>query len=227
MRISKELNVKTSERLDLVIAERHLLKHPFYQAWTAGQLTPEVLRDYAAQYFAQVDAFPRFVSSVHSRCPEIEARKVLLENLADEEIHGVDHPELWLRFAEGMGVTREQVRSAKRLPTTDRLVETFYGLTSGDWTEGLCALYAYESQVPAVAASKVEGLARFYGVTEARAIQFFKAHMHYDVEHAGAVGELVNRYADPARAEKAAFEAADAQWKFLDGFPLPDMAVKN
>lgn len=217
--------MKTSERLDRVIAQRHLLNHPFYQAWTRGELSQDVLRDYAAQYFAQVEAFPRFVSAVHSRCPEISARKVLLENLVDEEIKGADHPELWLRFAEGLGVTREQMKATRRSPTTEAMVHAFYGLTSGSWTEGLCALYAYESQVPAVSASKIEGLERHYGITAPRALQFFKAHLAYDVEHSRAVADLIDQHTDPQWAERVTADAADALWKFLDGFPVPSCAA--
>jgi pyrroloquinoline-quinone synthase len=212
--------MKTSELLDQVISRRHLLKHPFYQAWTHGKLSRETLRDYAGQYYAQVEAFPRLVSSVHSRCPEIDARKVLLENLVDEEIRGTDHPELWLRFAEGMGARREEVKKAARLPTTEESVQRFYALTSREWTDGLCALYAYESQVPAVSASKIEGLERHYGVTEARTLQFFKAHLTYDVEHSRAVAGLIDRHADPEWAPQVAAQAADALWRFLDGFPV-------
>lgn len=205
------------ERLDEIIAARHLLSHPFYQAWSAGQLSTDVLRRYAGQYFKQVDAFPRYVSQVHSRCPEIEARKVLTENLADEEIHGVDHPELWLRFAEGLGGSREEARGATALPETGALVDTFFELTAGDWSSGLAALYAYESQVPAVAASKIDGLRRFYGIDDDRTLSFFTVHQHYDVEHARKVAELVDRHADATAAERACERAAGALWGFLDG----------
>src|SRR5438552_6159655 len=139
--------MKLSARLDAIIEQRHLLKHPFYQAWTEGQLSLDTLKKYAGQYDAQVSAFPRFVSAVHSRCPEIEARKVLTENLADEEIHGTDHPELWLQFAEGLGATREAVKAEAPLPETTAMVDDFFAIASSSWTEGLCALYAYESQV--------------------------------------------------------------------------------
>ena len=107
--------MKLSMRCREIIAEHHLLKHPFYQAWSEGRLSLDALRQYAVQYYAQVEAFPRFVSSVHSRCPDIRARKVLLENLVDEELHGTDHPQLWLQFASGLGETPESVRAGKRL----------------------------------------------------------------------------------------------------------------
>ena len=74
---SKALN----EKLD----EYHLLKHPFYQAWNEGKLTREVIKDYAEQYYQHVKAFPRYISATHSLCEDIEQRKVLLENLNEEE----------------------------------------------------------------------------------------------------------------------------------------------
>src|SRR3954462_4587756 len=154
--------MKLSEKLDAIIEARHLLKHPFYRAWSEGRLSKDTLRQYAGQYHAQVSAFPRFVSTVHSHCPEIDARKVLTENLADEEIHGTDHPELWMQFAEGLGAKREDVEREHPLPETKKMVYDFFAIASSSWTDGLCALYAYESQVPAVAKSKVEGLEKFY-----------------------------------------------------------------
>ncbi|MFN0061809.1 MAG: CADD family putative folate metabolism protein, partial [Myxococcaceae bacterium] len=186
--------MKLSARLDEIIAKRHLLTHPFYRAWTAGELSKEVIRDYAVEYYPQVAAFPRFVSAVHSRCPDIAARKVLLENLVDEELKGADHPELWMRFAEGMGARRDEVAMAKTAPESTQAVDTFMALTSGDWTRGLCALYAYESQVPSVSQSKIDGLVKFYGVSDPRTLQFFKAHITYDVEHSRAIAALIDQH---------------------------------
>lgn len=210
--------MKPSQRLQEIIAKNHLLKHPFYEAWTQGLLSKETLAFYAEQYYAHVEAFPRFVSSVHSRCPEIAARKVLTENLADEEIHGTDHPALWMQFAEGMGCTREGVKRAERTAETRETVQDFYDLTSGDWREGLCALFAYESQVPSVSESKIAGLEKFYGVKDARSLAFFKAHMTYDTVHAAKVAELIDSSGvDLARAEQATEKACRALNRFLDG----------
>lgn len=209
--------MELSSRLNAVLSEHNLLHHPYYQAWNQGTLSRDTLRDYAVQYFAQVDAFPRFVSSVHSRCPDISARKVLLQNLLDEELHGPDHPELWLRFAEALGASRETVRSTKALPETEATVETLFGLAAGDWRDGLCALYAYEAQVPEIARTKLDGLKRFYGITDERALSFFQAHLTYDVEHSRAVAALVDAHAEPMQAERATRAAAVALWGFLDG----------
>jgi len=204
-------------RLSAIIEEYHLLKHTFYQAWSKGELSKDILQQYAAQYYSQVQSFPRFISRVHTNCSEIEARKVLLENLVDEEIHGTDHPALWMQFANGLGVSKEKVNQEIPLAETDAMVDTFYDLAGRDWRDGLCALYAYESQVPAVSASKIEGLKQFYGITDEKTLEFFTAHQAYDVGHAEQVATLIEKYVDPERAEKATREAAIALWTFLDG----------
>ena len=204
-------------RLNEIIAKYDLLNHRFYQAWSAGQLSISTLRHYAAEYYAQVSSFPRFISRVHSNCPEIEARKVLLRNLVDEEIHGQDHPSLWTQFAQGLGVSEADLKAENKLPATLAMVDTYYDLADSHWTDGLCALYAYEAQVPAVSVSKIEGLRTFYGIDDAETLAFFHAHQVYDVEHAREVGRLIDSYADSERAAQATEKAAQALWQFLDG----------
>jgi pyrroloquinoline-quinone synthase len=204
-------------RLNQIISEHHLLKHMFYQAWSNGELSQDVLQRYAAQYYSQVQSFPRFISRVHTNCPEIEARKILLENLVDEEIHGTDHPALWMQFANGLGATRKMVLDDMPLPETTVMVDKFYELADRDWRDGLCALYAYEAQVPDVSSSKIEGLKKFYGINDERTLEFFTAHQMYDVGHSAQVASLIEKYVEPERAEQATREAAIALWGFLDG----------
>ena len=205
------------QRLNTIISEFHLLKHPFYQAWSNGELSREILQTYAAQYYNQVQSFPRFISRVHTGCPVIDARKVLLENLVDEEIHGTDHPTLWMQFAEGMGASRDMVTNEKPILETQVMVDKFYELAERDWRDGLCALYAYECQVPEVSASKIAGLKKFYGIHDDRTLEFFTAHEAYDVGHSNQVAGLIERFVEPERAEQATREAAKALWGFLDG----------
>ncbi len=95
------------------IAQFHLLKHSYYQRWNEGKLTVDDLKEYSCQYFHHVVAFPRYISTIHSKCEDIASRQVLLDNLIDEEKGEENHPELWLRFAESFGATREEVKNAK------------------------------------------------------------------------------------------------------------------
>ena len=97
------------DKIDNDIAAKHLLKHPFYLAWTRGELSREALTDYARQYYQHVAAFPTYLSAVHAKCDDQTTRKTLLNNLIDEEAGSPNHPELWLNFAEGLGVSESDI----------------------------------------------------------------------------------------------------------------------
>ncbi|QNP44225.1 iron-containing redox enzyme family protein [Sphingomonas daechungensis] len=140
-----------SSRIDAKVAERAMLSHPFYQAWTEGRLPLDTLRAYSRQYFHHVEAFPRAVSAVHSACPDRDGRRMLAENLAEEEgleAGKQDHASLWLMFACGLGEGETAVRGQKLNPETLALITTFRALTKRSYASGLGALYAYESQFP-------------------------------------------------------------------------------
>ena len=47
-------------------------------------------------------------------------RQSILDNLWDEEHGEVNHAEMWLRFGEGIGVDRDDVRAAARNDGTKR-----------------------------------------------------------------------------------------------------------
>ncbi len=204
--------------IDAAIEDRSLLKHPFYQAWSAGQLTLGDLRSYAKEYYHLEKNFPRLVSRVHSNCLDPEVRKSLVANLADEESGPENHRELWLRFAEGLGLSRDEVVSSEPSPKTRAAFETLLSLASGDVVEGLAALYAYESQLPRVSDSKIAGLKAFYGFSEPRALGFFEVHKSMDAWHSESERRAIDAAGgDMARVKAAAQTAAEALLGFLDG----------
>lgn len=209
------------QTLDARISARHLLDHPFYQRWTAGTLTREELRDYAGQYFHYAMAFPTFLSAMHAHTDDIAVRQLLLENLIEEERGPENHPELWLRFCESLGLDREDVKSGAANDATRTLIATMRSLArEGALHEGLAALYAYESQIPAVAKAKIDGLAKNYAISAERDIAFFSVHMDADVAHSQTSREILRDLCDtPAKtveAENAAKATLDALYGFLD-----------
>ena len=211
--------------LDARIAPFDLLQHPFYKAWTAGELRREDLAGYAAEYWHHVSAFPTYLSALHSRLPDAELRREILRNLADEEgtdhAAGRPHSELWMDFALGMGASRAEVLAHAVQPEMRELIATFRELMQTPAPSAMAALYAYESRVPAISAEKAEGLRNLYGADSA-ATRYFTLHTTADMHHAQVWRDLVDAQlaADPAAAEPAlaaAETAAKALWAALDG----------
>src|SRR5687768_10363111 len=196
-----------SAAIDSKVAERAMLSHPFYQAWTEGRLPLDTLRDYARQYFHHVEAFPRAVSAVHSACPDRDGRRMLAENLAEEEgleAGKQDHATLWMMFACGLGENEIAVREQALNAETRNLIDTFRRLSATSYASGLGALYAYESQFPGVASAKIEGLVDRYGVADEPTLRFFRVHESADVEHGQVCRDLLDQLPEAERGEAIA-----------------------
>jgi pyrroloquinoline-quinone synthase len=197
------------DQLDKQIAARHLLTHPFYLAWTRGELR----RD------QHVAAFPTYLSALHARCDDQATRRQLLANLIDEEAGEPNHPQLWRNFAEALGVLPNEIETAAKWPETAQLIAAFRSICGrGDLAAGLAALYAYESQIPAVSESKIDGLVRHYKFTDPESYRYFTVHIEADCEHAAAERALLATSLTPENSA-AVHDAADrvlaALWELL------------
>jgi pyrroloquinoline-quinone synthase len=215
--------------LDARIAKYDLLCHPFYKAWSAGELTREDLRNYGQNYFHHVNAFPEYLKEFAARLPQGDTRRSVLANYDDEMgSHGSrPHAELWLDFVEGMG--DERAGSVKRIAAIDALLQRFHSAAiQGEPEEALATFYAYESQVPRVATEKARGLQAMYSA-DAKTCEYFILHTTADVYHSRVwKQQLAHCVADnPAAAERAlnaGENAAKALWAALDGIEAQRLA---
>ena len=208
-----------SQDLNKKLDQYHLLNHPFYKSWNEGKLTREIIRDYAEQYYQHVKAFPRYISATHSICEDIEKRKILLENLQDEENPNADHPKLWKNFALAMGADKDKIEDVKREWFTNDMIENFFHQARKSYAEGLASLYTYERQIPEIAETKIRGLKNFYGVTTKEGLEFFEAHKAADVIHRKECEKLLDALTEEekVKAEKASVLTARYLWNFLSG----------
>ena len=187
-----------------------------------GELSADDLRHYASQYYPHVAAFPTYLSSLHSRLEDGELRRSVLRNLADEEIEGTAHADLWMDFAIGMGGDAAAVRSAEPVREVSDVVNHFRSVAQrSSVAAALATFYSYESQVPRIAAEKRKGLREHYGA-DAKTARYFAVHETADVHHS----QEWMRMLETVLAEKpglrdaaldAAEEAAAALWRALDG----------
>lgn len=207
------------EKIDSEIKKHHLLNHSFYKAWNEGALEKETIKEYAAQYFQHVSLFPRYLSAIHSNCDDINVRQLLLENLIDEDKGKENHPELWMRFAEGMGNSREEVKTKVAMNETKELVETFMKLSRSEkYHIGLAALYCYESMQPEISETKKEGLKEFYGVNDENTLKFFTVHMHADKWHRAVVRKMLIELSETKEQRAEILEAVKSSLGVLNNF---------
>ena len=216
-----------AEELQRRIARYDLLCHPFYQAWSAGQLTRDDLREYAGDYYHHVAAFPNYLAEFFARATDPELRRAILSNLCDEEGCEAGHParahaDLWLDFAAGMGGDRGQLKQQSPIAEITGLTAFFHDVaTHGTPEAALAAFYAYESQVPRVAEAKARGLKEWYGADDA-SCAYFTVHQTADVAHSQVWLQQLHRRVDAnpvamATALDTAEAAAQKLWQALDG----------
>ncbi len=214
------------KRIDNVLRQYDLLRHPFYRAWMQGKLTRNDLCEYSMEYYHHVESFPKYLREFARRLPAGELRQEVYQNLCDEEgisgRYNRSHVSMWMSFAEEMGADPVMVRRRAPLPKTQRLIATFFDFAqSGSEAEALATFYAYESQVPVIAAHKAAALRNNYGASES-ACEYFVLHSTEDVRHANVWREQLQRVIDEDPAAEiyavvACELAAKALWHALDG----------
>ena len=207
------------DKIDNLIEKHHLLNHSFYKAWNAGELPKETIREYAAQYFQHVSLFPRYLSAIHSNCDDIKTRQLLLENLNEEEQGKENHPELWMRFAEGMGNNRKNVNEIAPIKETEELVKIFKKLSKSEkYHIGLAALYCYESMQPEISETKKDGLQKFYDINDEDTLKFFTVHMHADKWHRKVVRNIIKKVADSKSKQNEITASVESALGALNNF---------
>lgn len=185
------------ERLERAIAQWDLLEHPFYQAWRAGELPLESLKDYASEYGAFIGSLPRGWTAVGD------------EETAKEER---EHARLWDSFASSLDTSvQEPARSQ-----TIALIDGFESRLQ-DRSQALGALFAFEAQQPNTTASKLEGLRLHYEVAAAGET-YFEVHADDDHEADWLLEKMASLSADEQeRAVEACAATAEDLWNALSG----------
>jgi len=187
----------------------NVLEHPFYQRWSAGELSPEELAQYSGQYRHATAALARLSADVADSAPDSERSELRLH--AEEE---ASHIALWDGFVEAVG---GEVAAAPSVETQE-CVDAW--TASGDRVCQLVRMYAIESGQPAISKTKREGLAAHYGIGDGPGNEYFRVHEEADVDHAAEGRSLIEAHladADPEALVAAAESVFKANWRLLDG----------
>ncbi|MHB1907457.1 MAG: iron-containing redox enzyme family protein [Nitrososphaerales archaeon] len=200
------------ERINVEIEKHSLLKHPFYQMWSKGELNAEHLRGYSKEYFQLVKQVPILVENTLDQTND--ADKSLVETSLEEE---KEHIELWKRFCASLGVPERELQFYTG--QAEKSIEELLRLTSSSFEEAIAALYAYELELPKISRSKIDGLKKFYNLDSKDALVYFETHELVDVKHAAIWRKMLEQIKDQKKQElayKAALKSLEAQNKLLD-----------
>jgi pyrroloquinoline-quinone synthase len=199
------------KRIDEMIEERSLLKHPFYQMWSDGKLTLDSLSGYSKEYFQLVKAVPSFMTPIIEKAPNSVISE-LIDNQQEESIH----IKSWIKFAGELGVSEYELihyegleKTRKSILELSELMNTYEG--------GACAMYAFEKEIPKISQTKLDGLAEFYGMSNEEATEYFKLHTEADIRHAASWKNILEKTStDSDNLIRIADKSISAQNLLLD-----------
>jgi pyrroloquinoline-quinone synthase len=219
-------------RLDQARGECNVLEHPFYERWSAGELSAAELACYAGEYRHAVLALAEA-----SRAAATNAGPAHADGLSRHAAEETAHVELWDDFARAAGVQAREVAedgdhgpAVASAPPARALAQT--QACARSWTAGenllehLAVLYAIEAGQPQISTTKLEGLIEHYGYSEeGPALEYFKVHELRDVEHAREAGALIEELlaasdepaAQTERMLTRARAALQGNWDLLSG----------
>ncbi len=200
------------KKIDELIEQKSLLKHPFYQMWSDGKLSMDSLAGYSKEYFQMVKAVPSFVDAIAKFAPQTTVEEIR-SNSAEES----EHIQPWADFAVSLGVQRDEINDYAGLEKTNQAVsELSQTITSLE--AGAAAMYAFEKEIPKISHTKLEGLEKFYNITSDDAMQYFKLHMEADVRHAATWQNILENIPEEKHAAliQVAEKSLSAQNHLLD-----------
>jgi pyrroloquinoline-quinone synthase len=175
------------KKIDEMIETRSLLKHPFYQMWSDGKLSQDTLAGYSKEYFQLVKAVPSFMTPIIEKAPD-SVTSELIANQQEES----DHVKLWIDFAGEIGVSEDELTQYTGLTKTRKAVSDLNELMN-TYEGGACAMYAFEKEIPKISQTKLDGLAKFYGITGDEATEYFKLHTEADIRHAASWRTIIEK----------------------------------
>ena len=181
------MNLNLIKRIDEMIEERSLLKHPFYQMWSDGKLTLDSLSGYSKEYFQLVKAVPSFMTPIIEKAPNSVISE-LIDNQQEESIH----IQSWIKFAGELGVSEYELIHYEGLEKTRKSVLELSELMN-TYEGGACAMYAFEKEIPKISQTKLDGLAEFYGISNENATEYFKLHTEADIRHAASWRNILEK----------------------------------
>jgi len=213
-----------------IVERKHSKDHPLIGQIERGELNKDQLQKFVRQFYLLFPKpFPKPIAAMLGRCPDDpDLERMWTDNVAEEssgQVTGTEgHKDLYLHFAESMGISREVMDEEEPLPETQAFLNWRELLIyQRSWLELFASQgYAFEGTASERMTRIVNGLVDHYDFTrDSKDLKYWTLHMSVDEEHM-MVGPLsVERYATTPELQeqvrRAVQNSLDMFWLFEDG----------
>jgi pyrroloquinoline-quinone synthase len=199
--------------------------HPFFQRIERGEAPRELLHRWAAQFYPWLACVPIAMAERFSRCswePRYDPyRRMILDQLIEEagdpKAKEPGHPELWLRFCEGLGLPRSKIFETAPLPSTLVAMDDFLYLNR-EVPFYVSAGGSSEPPNVELCARLLPAFRKHYAVSDA-ALTYYTLHVTADEDHSRWVNQMVGDFAKTPEVRKEMWDA------MLRGFGLHQLLI--
>jgi pyrroloquinoline-quinone synthase len=199
--------------------------HPFFARLQAGEVPRPLVHRWATQFYPWLACVPVAMAERFAKTGYLAEydrfRTMILDQLVEEagdpKGKAPGHPELWLRFCEGLGLPRRKVVGAPLLPTTLVAIDDFLYINR---ESPFYVSAAGSSEPPNVELCQrlLPSFRTHYGVDDEH-LTYYSLHVTADEDHSRFVGEMVAAYARTP-------EIREEMWRsMLRGFALHALLV--
>lgn len=193
--------------------------HPFVEAVCSGAATLEEIRAWAVQDYQFRQAVPRIALLRYVACTDPEFAPRLFE-VAEEETRGLlpgssGHPDMFVEFAEAIGLSRGDLERAALLPAT--AAHLYYAelvIHTQPWFVVMAAQMGAEGTFSPAAAALGQGFMDRYGMSP-ESVRFFTVHVEADEEHGTLAEDVGRRYLDSPNLQQQTREVTFRRMELL------------
>jgi pyrroloquinoline quinone (PQQ) biosynthesis protein C len=174
------------------------INHPFVKGILEGTVSMDYLREWARQDYKFRNNVPRVAMMRYLACSNPDFGRKLY-GVVQEETEGLDtgsagHIDLFVRFAEALGLTRRELDEAPMSPATAaHLYFSELVIYQYPWFVVMAAQIAAEGTFGEATAALASGLMKNYGMSR-EAVGFFTVHTEADEDHGSLAEEIAEAY---------------------------------
>lgn len=203
-----------------------LANHPFVEGISKGTMPMPQIRGWAIQDSHYRRAVPRLSMVRYMRCTDPEIQQRLAGVVAEESEGGQygssGHYQLFLQFAQAIGVSAEEVQNSR--PNAGPAAHVYWAELIAwtlPWFVAMAAQLAGEGQYPPAVEKLAAGFQKNYGLSHDQ-VAFFDVHGEADEDHGTLAEDIINRYlVTPelqAQARAVVQRKLELQWDMWSSF---------